>query len=144
MTKVKTGDTVHIHYTGTLLDGTTFDSSEGRDPLAFEVGSGHVIAGLDVALPGMVAGEKKIVNAPCAQAYGPVNPGLRQAVPRDGIPADVSLELGMQLQMQTPEGQVMMVRVVDLGEDEVTLDANHALAGMDLTFDIELVSIDVS
>jgi len=143
MTKVKNGDTVHIHYTGTLLDGTVFDSSEGRDPLAFEVGSGHVIAGLDAAMPGMEVGSKKTVQAPCNEAYGPINPALRQAVPRDAIPADVTLELGMQLQMQTGEGQVLMVRVVDLGEDEVTLDANHTLAGMDLKFDVELVLIEV-
>ena len=144
MSEVKNGDTVRIHYTGTLLDGTKFDSSEGRDPLEFEVGSGHVIAGLDVALPGMTVGEKKTVQAPCTQAYGPINPGLPQAVPRNTIPDDVPLELGMQLQMQTPEGQVLMVRVVDMGEEEVTLDANHALAGMDLTFDIELVSIETA
>lgn len=144
MTKVENGDKVRIRYTGTLLDGTVFDSSDGRDPLEFEVGSGQVIAGLDVALPGMAVGERKTVKAPCNEAYGPINPGLRQTVPREAIPADVPLELGMQLQMQTSEGQTLMVRVVDLGEDDVTLDANHALAGMDLTFDIELVSFDRS
>ncbi len=144
MAQVKNGDKIRIHYTGTLLDGTTFDSSEGRDPLEFEVGSGQVIAGLDVAMPGMEAGEKKTVNAPCQEAYGPINPSLRQAVPRASIPPDMELELGLQLQMQTPDGQVLMVRVVDLGEEDVTLDANHALAGMDLTFDIELVSIEAA
>ena len=142
MTSVKSGDKVRIHYTGTLLDGTQFDSSDGRDPLEFEVGSGQVIPGLDVALPGMVPGEKKTVNIPCQQAYGPIDPGQRQAVPRSAIPDDVPLELGMQLQMQTPEGQMLVVRVVELGDDDVTLDANHALAGMDLIFDIELVSFD--
>lgn len=141
MPKVKNGDTVRIHYTGTLLDGSTFDSSDGRDPLEFKVGSGHVIAGLDVAMPGMEIGEKKNVKAACQDAYGPINPGLRQAVSRESIPPEIELELGMQLQMQTAEGQVMPVRVVDLGADEVTLDANHALAGMDLIFDIELVAI---
>lgn len=142
MAQVKNGDKIGIHYTGTLLDGTTFDSSEGREPLEFEVGSGHVIAGLDVALPGMEVGDKKTVKAPCQEAYGPINPGLRQAVPRESIPPDVELELGLQLQMQTPEGQVLMVRVVDMGEEDVTLDANHALAGMDLIFDIVLMSIE--
>lgn len=144
MTQVKNGDTVRIHYTGTLLDGTTFDSSQGRDPLEFQVGSGHVIPGLDVALPGMVAGEKKIVKIDCKGAYGPINPDLRQTVPREAIPEDVTLELGLQLQMQTSEGQVLMVRVVDMGDDDVTLDANPALAGMDLTFDFELVSFDAA
>lgn len=144
MTTVKTGDTVAIHYTGTLLDGTKFDSSDGRDPLQFEVGSGQIIPGLDVALPGMAVGDKKTVNIACADAYGPINPAMRQAVPRDQIPAEIPLEVGMQLQMQSPDGQVMPVTVVELSETEVTLDANHALAGQDLVFDIELMTIDAA
>lgn len=142
MTTVKTDDTVRIHYTGKLLDGTSFDSSQGRDPLEFVVGSGHVIAGMDAALPGMSEGEKKTIQIACNDAYGPINPALRQPVPRDTIPADVELELGMQLQMQTTDGQVVLVKVVSFSEEEVTLDANHALAGFDLTFEIELVSFD--
>ncbi|MCF6233135.1 MAG: peptidylprolyl isomerase [Rhodobacteraceae bacterium] len=142
MSKVKSGDTVRIHYTGTLLDGTQFDSSLERDPLEFTVGSGHVISGLDVALPGMITGEKKTVKAPCQEAYGPINPALCQAVPRDTIPPEVELQLGMQLQMQTEQGQGVLVKVVSFDEQEVTLDANHALAGLDLTFKIELVSFD--
>ncbi len=142
MTEVKSGDTVHIHYTGTLLDGTTFDSSEGRDPLSFEVGSGQIIPGLDVALPGMTVGDTKVVKVPSEEAYGPLNPEMRQAVPRDGIPAEIPLEVGTQLQMQTPDGQAMPVTVVDVDEATVTLDANHPLAGKDLQFDIELVKID--
>ncbi len=141
MTQVKTGDTVRIHYTGTLDDGRTFDSSEGRDPLEFQVGSGQIIPGLDKALPGMEVGEKKTVNIPCDEAYGPVNPEMRQAVPREGIPEDIPLEIGTMLQMQTPQGQVVPVTVVEVSETEVTLDANHPLAGQDLTFAIELVSI---
>ena len=141
MTQVKTGDTVRIHYTGTLLDGTTFDSSDGRDPLEFQVGSGQIIPGLDVALPGMAVGDKKTVNVPCVEAYGPIDPGRRQAVPRETIPADIPVETGMQLQMQTPEGQAVPVMVVEVSDTEVTLDANHPLAGQDLTFAIELVSI---
>jgi len=141
MTQVKSGDTVRIHYTGTLLDGSTFDSSEGRDPLEFVVGSGQIIPGLDVALPGMEVGEKKEVNVPCADAYGPINPAMRQAIPREGIPDDIPLEVGIQLQMQSPEGQVLPVTVVEMDDATVTLDANHPLAGKDLTFNIELVSI---
>jgi len=141
MTEVKSGDTVAIHYTGTLKDGTTFDSSDGRDPLSFTVGSGQIIPGLDVALPGMTVGEKKTVEIDCRDAYGPINPGMRQAIPREGIPDDIPLEVGLQLQMQTPEGQAIPVTVVELSETEVTLDANHMLAGQDLLFDIELVSI---
>ncbi|MCE8007556.1 peptidylprolyl isomerase [Aestuariivita sp.] len=141
MTEVKTGDTVRLHYTGTLQDGTVFDSSEGRDPLEFQVGSGQIIPGLDQAIPGMVTGDTKTVEIDCADAYGPINPAMRQAVPRADIPAEIPLELGTQLQMQTPDGQAVPVMVVDLNETEVTLDANHPLAGKDLTFAIELVSI---
>jgi peptidylprolyl isomerase len=142
MTEVKAGDTVRIHYTGTLSDGSVFDSSEGRDPLEFEVGSGMIIPGLDVALPGMTVGDKKKVEIDSADAYGPINPEMQQAVPREGIPADIPLEPGTQLQMQTPDGQAMPVTVLAVTETEVTLDANHPLAGKDLTFDIELVSVN--
>ncbi|MFC6639076.1 peptidylprolyl isomerase [Sulfitobacter sp. JBTF-M27] len=141
MTQVKSGDTVAIHYTGTLLDGTQFDSSEGREPLEYEVGSGHIIPGLDAAMPGMEVGDKKTVKIASADAYGPLNPEMRQAVPREGIPADIPLEVGTQLQMQTPEGQTLPVMVVEVDEATVTLDANHPLAGKDLQFDIELMKI---
>jgi peptidylprolyl isomerase len=141
MTQVKSGDTVAIHYTGTLLDGSTFDSSDGREPLEFEVGSGQIIPGLDGALPGMAVGDKKVVKIGSEDAYGPINPEMRQAVPREGIPADIPLEVGVQLQMQTPDGQAMPVMVVEVDEATVTLDANHPLAGKDLQFDIELVKI---
>ncbi|NUH67188.1 peptidylprolyl isomerase [Sulfitobacter sp. S0837] len=141
MAEVKSGDTVQIHYTGTLQDGTTFDSSEGRDPLEFVVGSGQIIPGLDSALPGMTEGDKKVVQVASEEAYGPVNPEMRQAVPREGIPADIPLDPGTQLQMQTPEGQALPVTVVEVDETTVTLDANHPLAGKDLQFDIELVKI---
>lgn len=141
MAEVKSGDTVQIHYTGTLQDGTTFDSSEGRDPLEFVVGSGQIIPGLDSALPGMNEGERKTVKVDSAEAYGPVNPEMQQSVPREGIPADIPLEPGTQLQMQTPDGQAMPVTVVSVDEASVTLDANHPLAGKDLQFDIEVVKI---
>ena len=141
MTQVKPGDIVRIHYTGTLADGSTFDTSKGRDPLEFQVGSGQIIPGLDAAIPGMSVGETKTVEVACADAYGPVNPDMRQDVPREGIPADIPLDLGTALQMQTPEGQVIPVTVVEVTETQVTLDANHPLAGRDLTFDIELVEV---
>ncbi|GAB4388296.1 FKBP-type peptidyl-prolyl cis-trans isomerase [Albidovulum sp.] len=141
MTKVKTGDTVRIHYRGTLKDGTEFDSSEGRGPLEFEVGSGQIIPGLDKALPGMEVGEKKTVEVPMAEAYGEANPATRHTVPRAHIPPDIPLEVGTRLQMQSRDGQVIAVTVAEVTDDAVTLDANHPLAGQDLTFDIELVSI---
>ena len=134
MTAVKNGDTVRIHYTGKLTDGTVFDSSEGRDPLEFTVGAGHVIKG-------MAEGDKKTLEIACEDAYGPVNPSARQAVPREGIPDDIPLEIGTMLQMQTPEGQVLPVTVIEVDEASVTLDANHRLAGQDLVFDVELVAI---
>ncbi len=141
MTEVKSGDTVHIHYTGTLKDGTVFDSSEGRDPLKFEVGSGQIIPGLDTAMPGMSVGEKKTVEVPAEQAYGQVDPNARQQVPREGIPDNIPLDPGTQLQVQTENGQVLPVTVLEVTEDHVTLDANHALAGKDLKFEVELVAI---
>lgn len=142
MTTAKSGDKVRIHYTGTLSDGSVFDSSEGRDPLEFTLGSGQVIPGFDTGVTGMEVGEKKTIEIPCDQAYGPSNPGAIQDVPRDQIPAEIPLEVGLQLQMQSPQGQVIPVTVIKVTEEAVTLDANHALAGKDLTFALELVSID--
>ena len=141
MTEVKPGDKVRIHYTGTLADGSTFDSSQGREPLEFTVGSGEIIPGLDNALPGMSAGETKTVEVPCADAYGERNPQARQAIPREQVPDNIPLEIGTRLQLQTPQGQVMPVVVAEVTDSEVVLDANHPLAGEDLTFAIELVSI---
>ena len=142
MSQAKQGDTVRIHYKGTLDDGTVFDSSEGRDPLEFAVGSGMIIPGLDKAIPGMEMGDKKVVNVPCLEAYGEMNPDNRQAVPRDQFPDNIPMEVGTQLQMQGPNGQAMIVTIVEVADTEVTLDANHALAGKDLTFAIEMVGID--
>lgn len=141
MTQVKAGDTVSIHYTGTLPNGETFDSSAGRDPLEFTVGSGQIISGLDAALPGMTVGETKTVQVPCAQAYGEPDPNARQTVPRSTIPDNIPLDPGTRLQMQTPQGQTVPVVVAEVTEAEVILDANHPLAGRDLTFAIELVDI---
>lgn len=142
MTAAKSGDTVRIHYTGTLNDGSVFDSSEGRDPLEFKLGSGQVIPGFDAAVDGMAVGDKKVAEIPCEQAYGPRHEEAKQDVPRADIPAEIPLEVGMQLQMRAPSGQVMPVTVAGLTDETVTLDANHALAGQDLTFAIELVSIN--
>ena len=141
MTEVKQGDTVRIHYKGTLKDGTVFDSSEGREPLEFTVGSGQIIPGLDAAMPGMSTGDQKTVEIPVHQAYGPRNDEAKQDVPREQIPAEIPLEPGLQLQMQTPQGQVVPVTVTEVGDEVVTLDANHPLAGQDLTFDVTLVEV---
>lgn len=144
MTAVKSGDSVRIHYTGKLRDGSVFDSSDGREPLEFTVGAGHVIKGMDDGLMGMAVGEKKVLDIACTEAYGPINPAARQSIPREGIPDDIPLDLGTQLQMQSPEGQVLPVTVVEVTEATVTLDANHQLAGQDLIFDVELVSINAA
>ena len=141
MTAAKSGDTVRIHYTGTLNDGSVFDSSDGRDPLEFTLGAGQVIPGFDAAVDGMVVGDRKVAEIPADQAYGPRHDQAVQDVPRADIPAEIPLEVGLQLQMQSPTGQVMPVTVTAITDDAVTLDANHMLAGKDLTFDIELVSI---
>ncbi|MCX2724360.1 FKBP-type peptidyl-prolyl cis-trans isomerase [Roseibium salinum] len=141
MSEAKTGDTVRLHYKGTLNDGSVFDSSEGREPLEFTVGAGQIIEGLDKAIPGMKVGEEKTVTVEAEEAYGPHNPAAKQAVPRTHIPETIPLEVGLQLQAQTENGQVMNVRVIDFSEEEVVLDANHPLAGKDLTFDIQLADI---
>ncbi len=141
MSQVKPGDTVRIHYTGTLEDGTVFDSSQGREPLEFTVGSGEIIPGLDNALPGMAEGESKTVAVPADEAYGQHDPNGRQQVPRDQIPEHIPLDPGTALQMQTPDGQAVPVTVSEVTEEVVVLDANHPLAGKDLTFDVEMVEI---
>ena len=141
MTQVKPGDTVRIHYTGTLDDGTVFDTSDGRDPLEFTVGSGEIIPGLDAELPGMAAGEEKTVTVAAVDAYGEADPAARQAIPRGQVPDELPLDLGTVLELSTPEGRSMPVTVVEVTEEVVVLDANHPLAGRDLTFAFELVEI---
>lgn len=141
MTTAQAGDTVQIHYTGTLTDGTQFDSSEGRDPLGFVLGSGQIIAGLDAAIVGMAEGESKTVTIPAEQAYGAIDPNQMQEVPRDSIPAEIPLEVGQRLQAQTEQGGVIVLTVTAVSDATVTLDANHALAGKDLVFAFTVVSI---
>ena len=141
MSQAKPGDTVRMHYSGSLADGTQFDSSQGRDPLEFTLGSGQIIPGLDQAMTGMEPGESKQVVVEPSDAYGDRDPARIQAVPREQIPEHIPTEPGTQLQMQTPEGQTLPVVVADANETEVMLDANHPLAGQKLTFDVELVEI---
>ncbi len=141
MQQVKSGDTVRVHYHGTLTDGSTFDSSEGRDPLEFTAGSGHVIKGFDDAVINMAVGEKKKVNIPVDQAYGQRNPDMMMEYPISEFPADMKPEVGMQLQMSDQTGQVFPVMIAEVKDSVVVLDANHPLAGEDLNFEIEVVSI---
>jgi peptidylprolyl isomerase len=141
MAQVKKGDKVRVHYTGTYDDGTVFDSSVERGPLEVTVGSGMVIPGFDRALLDMEPGQKKTVNIPVDEAYGPRAEELIAEVPRERIPADVELEIGQQLQLSLANGGEAIVMIVDLNDTTVTLDANHPMAGLDLNFELELVEI---
>ena len=141
MQQVKKGDTVKVRYHGRLEDGTTFDSSQGREPLEFEVGSGMVIAGFDEGVTGMQIGEKKTIHIPASEAYGPVQQEMIMEFPKNRFPADLTPEVGMQLNMSNGQGQNFPVVIVEVKDEVVVLDANHPLAGKDLIFDLELVEI---
>jgi peptidylprolyl isomerase len=141
MQQVKKGDKVKVHYHGRLKNGQTFDNSEGREPLEFEVGSGMVIKGFDDGVTGMSVGDKKTVNIPFDQAYGPRNPDMIIEMPKERFPKDMDLEVGMPLGMSDGQGQQFEVIIAEIKDDVVMLDANHPLAGHDLIFDLELVEI---
>jgi peptidylprolyl isomerase len=137
---IEDGKKVRIHYKGTLNDGSQFDSSEGRDPLEFEVGSGMVIPGFDAAVRDMEVGGKKTVTLPAKEAYGDVREEMVGDIPKDKFPEGMEISVGMPLQMQGPQGPLPVI-VKEVKEDAVTIDANHPLAGKDLTFDLELVEV---
>ena len=141
MQKPQAGNTVRVHYTGTLEDGTQFDSSRGAEPLEFAMGQGQLIAGFENAVAGLTTGESCTVTLTPEQAYGESDPEMVQQVARELMPADVELEPGMVLQGQAGDGSVDNFTVVSFTEETVTLDANHPLAGKTLTFEIELVAI---
>jgi FKBP-type peptidyl-prolyl cis-trans isomerase 2 len=141
MKQVKNGDTVKVHYHGKLNDGSTFDSSSGREPLEFEVGSGTVIPGFDEGVLGMSVGEKKTINIPAENAYGTVEEERILEFPVDRFPSDMKPEVGMTLNMSNGEGDHIPVVITEVRDDVVVLDANHPLAGQDLTFDIEVMDI---
>lgn len=141
MQQVKSGDTVRVHYHGKLKDGSTFDSSEGRSPLEFTVGGGQVIKGFDDALTGMQVGEKKTVEIPVTEAYGERRDDMMMEFPKSEFPADMAPAPGLELQMSDNQGHIFPVVIVEVKDETVVLDANHPLAGKDLVFEIELVSI---
>lgn len=141
MAQAKMGDTVAVHYTGRLTDGTVFDSSAGQEPLEFAIGSGNVIPGFEQAVIGMNLGDSKTTTIPADEAYGPYYEERVLVVDRQQIPAELPVEIGSQLQIQQQDGMAIPVIVTDVTESEVVLDANHPLAGEDLTFEIELVAI---
>ncbi|HCC53640.1 MAG TPA: peptidylprolyl isomerase [Desulfobulbaceae bacterium] len=141
MSQAKNGDSVKIHYTGTLEDGTVFDSSAGRDPLVFTVGGGQVIVGFEEAVLGMIVGDRKKVSISADKAYGEKNEDLVMEVSRDQVPPDLEPEVGQKLQMGGSNGELIVVTVVEVNEAVIILDANPPLAGKDLIFDLELVAI---
>lgn len=137
----KAGDTVKVHYKGTLSDNSVFDSSEGRDPLEFTIGSEQVIPGFDSAVNGMKKGDKKTITIQSSDAYGEHRAELIINIDRERLPEDLEPEIGRQLQLSGPEGQTAIMTIVDFSDTAITLDANHPLAGKDLTFEIELVGV---
>lgn len=141
MLQVKKGDTVKVHYHGKLTDGTTFDSSEGRQPLEFEVGSGRVIKGFDEGVKGMSIGEKKTISIPADDAYGPKQEEMIIPFERKNFPPDIEPEVGMTLNMHSEDGNELPVVIAAITNDKIVLDANHPLAGKDLIFDIEVVDV---
>jgi len=141
MTQAKDGDRVKVHYTGKLEDGTVFDSSVDREPLEFTLGQGEVIPGFEEAVVGMEPEESRSATLPPDKAYGPHNPEMVVTVNKEQFPENLNPEVGQQLQMRQAEGRTIVVAVTDVSESSVTLDANHPLAGKELTFDIQLVEI---
>ena len=139
--QAKKGDKVKVHYHGRLNDGTTFDSSQDRQPLEFEVGSGMVIKGFDEGVTGMAIGDKKTISIPAEDAYGHRQEEMVIEFPRSNFPPDIDPEVGMTLNMHSENGQELPVTITDVNEEAITLDANHPLAGKDLIFDIELVDL---
>lgn len=141
MSQAKDGDTVRVHYTGSLEDGTVFDSSVGSEPLEFTLGAGGVIPGFEEAVRGMALGQTRTTTIPSDEAYGPREEGAVFRVPREEMPPDVEPEVGQQIGLQHPSGETIPALVTEVTSDDVTIDANHPLAGQDLTFEIQLVGI---
>lgn len=142
MQQVKDGDKVKVHYHGKLRSGETFDSSQGREPLEFTVGSGQVIKGFDQGVMGMQVGDKKTVEIGVGDAYGEKQEEMLIEFPKNQFPPDMNPEPGMQLMMNNGAGQSFPVTIAEVRPETVILDANHPLAGQDLIFDLELVSIE--
>jgi peptidylprolyl isomerase len=141
MAQVSNGDTVKVHYTGKLSDGTVFDSSKDREPLEFTLGQGQIIPGFEEAVVGMELGESKVTEISADKAYGPHREEMVVEVDKDQLPEDVDPQVGQRLQAQTENGQTVPVVVTEVQGETVKLDANHPLAGKDLTFEIELVEV---
>jgi FKBP-type peptidyl-prolyl cis-trans isomerase 2 len=135
------GQKVKIHYTGTLDDGTKFDSSEGRDPLEFEMGAGMVIPGFETGVADMAVGDKKSIHIPATEAYGERREEMVMEFERAQLPEGLEPEVGMGLQMQGPDGQAIPVQITAVVEESITIDANHPLADQNLNFELELIEV---
>ncbi len=138
---IEAGNQISVHYTGTFEDGEIFDSSQGRDPLSFEVGAGQMIQGFDEAVVGMKNGESKRITLAPEEAYGPRNEELLIDIPNSNFPEDMKLEVGMMLQMSNQEGQPVPATVAEINEESVKMDVNHPMAGKTLNFEIEIIDI---
>ena len=141
MTKIKNNDTVEVHYTGTLADGTIFDSSKDREPLKFTLGSGQLIPGFEAGIIDMAVSEVKTIQIPSAEAYGERHDEMMHEVQKSQLPQEIKPEVGMPLVSQTPDGQEMHFIIAEVKDESIVVDGNHPLAGKDLTFEIEVVSI---
>jgi FKBP-type peptidyl-prolyl cis-trans isomerase 2 len=141
MSQAKPGDTVQVHYTGKLKDGTVFDSSRERSPLEIKLGAGQVISGFEQAIEGMVVGETKTIDVPMGEAYGERQDDKIVDFDRSSLPGDVAPQVGQKVQLQTQGGQPIPAVIAGVTENSVKVDANHPLAGHDLVFDLELMDI---
>ena len=140
MSQAEIGNDVKVHYTGRLENGTEFDSSRNREPLEFTLGEGQLIPGFEKAVVGMMQGDSKTITIPAEQAYGPYHEEMVLDMPRNQFPDHIKPALGQELQMQQGD-HTINVTITEISTESVKLDANHPLAGEDLIFDIELVSI---
>ncbi|MDR9375311.1 MAG: peptidylprolyl isomerase [Schleiferiaceae bacterium] len=141
MSKVKADDTVQIHYTGKLTDGNVFDSSREREPLEFTLGQGEIIPGFEQGILDMEVNETKTIEVPHTEAYGERKDELLHEVPKDQLPEEIKPEVGMALSSKMPDGREIPLTVTEVGEEKIVVDANHPLAGKDLTFEVEVVAI---
>jgi len=141
MEQAQRGDTVKVHYTGKLDDGTVFDTSEGKDPLEFKIGTNQIIHGFQNSVIGMAVGDSKTVNVDVDEAYGPRDEKLIAVIDHERFPDDMQPEVGQRLQLVQTDDRKIFATVTAISESGVTIDANHFLAGKDLTFDIQLIAI---
>lgn len=139
--EVKFGDTVKLHYKAKTEDLVIFDSATQMDPLVFTIGDGQILPAFENALVGMKEGDKKTINLLSDDAFGSYSEELITTVDKNQLPPNLEVEKNQQLQIQQPDGQVILVKVVDITDNSITFDANHPLAGKDITFDIQLLAI---